>query len=135
MNELMLIKSTEYNGAALDCYIKPEQEDKGDFWATRAQIGQLLGYVDPMRAIAHIHERNKDRLDKFSTVAKLSTVEGGREVIRNVIIYSFKGLLEICRYSHKPKANAVMDWLWQVADEIRRILQLNSAHSSKPHMR
>ena len=64
--------------------------------------------------------RNKERLDKFSTSTKLVRVEGGREVEREVIVYSFKGLLEICRYSKQPKANAVIDWLWSVADEIRR---------------
>ena len=36
------------------------------------------------------------------------------------MVYNFKGLLEICRYSNQPKANAVMDFLWNIADEIRR---------------
>ena len=30
------------------------------------------------------------------------------------------GLLEICRYSNQPIANAVIDKLWEIADEIRR---------------
>jgi anti-repressor protein len=40
--------------------------------------------------------------------------------MQSTTIYSFKGLLEICRYSNQPKANEVMDFLWEVADEIRR---------------
>ena len=115
---LQLLTTKTYNGIEFDCYVEAGQTS--DFWATRTQIGELLGYSDPMRAIAHIHERNKERLDRFSTVAKLNTVEGGRKVEREVTLYDFKGLLEICRYSHKPKANAVMDWLFDVADEIRR---------------
>ena len=35
-------------------------------------------------------------------------------------VYSFKGLLEVCRYSNQPKANDVMDFLWNIADEIRK---------------
>ena len=35
-------------------------------------------------------------------------------------MYSFRGLLEICRYSNQPKADAVMDFLYDLADEIRR---------------
>ena len=35
-------------------------------------------------------------------------------------MYNFKGLLEICRYSNQSKANDVMDFLWEVADEIRQ---------------
>lgn len=35
-------------------------------------------------------------------------------------VYNFKGLLESCRFSNQPKADAVMDFLWNVANEIRR---------------
>ena len=120
MNKLQLLTTKQFNGCTLDCYVEPTQKDKSDFWATRTQIGQLLEYEDPMRAIAHIHERNKERLNKFSSVVNLSTLEGSRTVTREVTVYSFKGLLEICRYSNQPKADALMDWLWDVADEIRR---------------
>lgn len=65
MNELQLITSREFNGYTLDCYIEPEQEDKGAFWATREQIGRLLGYANPRKSITVIHQRNKERLDKF----------------------------------------------------------------------
>lgn len=115
---MQLLTTKHFNGYALDCYVEPEHV--GDFWATREQIGTLLEYADPDNAITIIHKRNKERLDTFSTGVKLTQVEGNREVTREVIVYNFKGLLEICRYSQQPKANAVMDWLWDVADEIRR---------------
>ena len=50
-------------------------------------------------------------------MVKLSTPEGGTQ---DTTVYNFKGLLEICRYSNQPKADAVMDFLWNIADEIRR---------------
>ena len=126
MNELVLIKSADFNGHTLDCYVELEQTDKGAFWATREQIGTLLGYAEPRIAIANIHSRNKERLDKFSRVVKLSTPKRGNQIdnpfgnIQEVTVYDFKGLLEICRYSNQPKANAIIDWLWEVAYEIRR---------------
>ena len=120
MNDLVLLKSTDFNGVTLDCYIEPNQQDKGDFWTTREQIGQLLEYEYPREAVSKIHQRNKERLDKFSTEVKLTLVEGSREVSRDVVVYNFKGLLEICRYSQQPNANAVIDKLWDIADEIRR---------------
>lgn len=116
-SKLELLTTRNFNGIALDCY---KGDDNSDFWATREQIGQLLGYNTPRIAISNIHERNADRLDKFSTVLKMSTVEGKRTVTRNVIVYNFKGLLEICRYSNQPVANAVIDFLWDVADDIRK---------------
>lgn len=121
MNEdLQLVTSKEFNGVTLDCYIESGHEKDGEFCATREQIGRLLEYSEPMKSVAKIHERNKERLDKFSTIVKLTTVEGTRTVTREVTVYNFKGLLEICRYSEQPKANAVMDFLWEVADEIQR---------------
>ncbi len=117
MNELVLVKSTDFNGVALDCYVEPNQEYTGDFWATRTQIGQLLEYAEPGIAIGNIHNRNKERLDRFSRVNQIDLPSGGTQ---EVVLYNFKGLLEICRYSKQSKANAVMDWLWEIADEIRR---------------
>ena len=118
--ELQLLTTREFNGYTLDCYIDPEQEDKSEFWATREQIGRLLGYSKPDASIRVIHQRNQERLDKFSTSIKLIRVEGSRTVTREVIMYNFKGLLEVCRYSNQPNANAVIDVLWEIADEIRR---------------
>lgn len=116
MNELTLIKSADFNGISMDCYAEREKENTGDFWATREQIGMLLEYEYPREVIGKIHERNKERLSKFSAVVKLTTPSG----VQATTVYNFKGLLEICRYSQQPKANAVMDWLWDVADEIRK---------------
>ena len=118
-NNLVLVKSAHYNGLTLDCYVESNNASD-DFWATREQIGALLEYAEPEPSIKNIHHRNKERLDKFSTSIKVIRVEGERSVAREVTLYNFKGLLEICRFSNQPKANDVMDWLWNVADEIRR---------------
>lgn len=113
---LQLVKTAEFNGVKFDCY----QDSGKEFWGTREQIGRMLEYAYPREAIAKIHERNAARFKDFSTEVNLTTVEGGRKVTREVVVYNFKGLLEICRYSNQPKADAVMDFLWEVADEIRR---------------
>ena len=125
-SELQLLTTREFNGHKLDCYVEPEQEASGDFWATREQIGRLLGYAFPRKAIKKIHERNKERMDLFSKVVKLPNPTRGTQNdsplgnVQNVTVYNFKGLLEICRYSNQPNANAVIDVLWDIADEIRR---------------
>lgn len=85
-----------------------------DFWMTREQIGTALEYTDPRKTIGKIHERNKGRLDPLSTVVKMSTVEGKRTVMREVVCYNLRGVMEICRYSTQPKANAFIDFCWDV---------------------
>lgn len=41
--------------------------------------------------------RNADRLDPLSTVVNLTTVEGGITKEREIICYTLKGVMEICR--------------------------------------
>ncbi|MBQ3457118.1 MAG: hypothetical protein IJG36_11815, partial [Synergistaceae bacterium] len=83
---LQLAVSRNINGVKFNCYTDSKQECNGDFWATREQIVQLLGYADPDASVRNIHHRNKDRLDKFSTRINLIQVEGNREVSREVIV-------------------------------------------------
>ena len=115
MGNFELATTKEFDGVDFNCYI--ENNNSKDFWATREQIGELLGYATPGISIGKIHQRNKERLDKFSRVSQIDLPSGG---VQKVTIYSFRGLLEICRYSNQPKADAVMDFLYDIADEIRR---------------
>lgn len=119
-SELQLATTRDFNGITLNCYRENGQEDQMDFWATRTEIGQALGYENPRDAIKDIHNRNKERMDKFSTQRKMRLHERNRTVTREVTLYNFKGLLEICRYSNQPNAHKVIDVLWDIADEIRR---------------
>lgn len=116
-SDLQLIATRDFNGISFNCYQEQGQQDSTDFWATREQIGMLLEYENPRVSVANIHNRNKERLDKFSAVIKLVTPQGTQQ---DTTVYNFRGLLEICRYSNQPKANAVMDFLYDIADEIRR---------------
>lgn len=112
-----ILTTRNFNGVALDCY---KGDDNNDFWATREQIGRLLGYENPRKAIAIIHTRNKERLDKFSKGGQIEPPSRG---LQSATVYNFRGLLEICRWSNQPKqpkADAVMDFLWDVADDIRK---------------
>ncbi len=113
-----LATTRNINGLTLNCYRENGQDDLSDeFWMTREQIGQLLEYKNPRNAITLIHQRNKERLDKFSRGCQIETPSRG---IQSATIYNFKGLLEICRYSTQPNAHKVIDVLWDIADEIRR---------------
>lgn len=113
MNNLKLITTEKF-----------EEVTPCDFWAdindeyflTREQIGRALGYNNPTNAIKNIHLKHKERLDKFSTWLTLGTVEGERYVERERILYSRKGVMEICRWSRQPKADEFMDWCWDIID-------------------
>lgn len=116
----------------LECSIYRDS-GSGELFFTREQIGEALEYSDPKNAIKNIHARHADRLDKFSimiTVDKRGAQieppfhDGGEPDVQRgfgaqeTVFYSRKGVMEICRWSRQPKANAFMDWVWEVTDRL-----------------
>lgn len=83
---------------------------------TREQIGQALEYSNPQKAIDNIHSKHKDRLDKLSVTTKLRATDGK---YYNTMLYTERGIMEICRWSRQPKANIFMDWVWDVVEKYR----------------
>lgn len=105
MNELTLIKSAEFGEIQCDFY-----GDGKDFFVTREQIGMALEYANPQKAVGNLHAAHKERLDKFSF---LDSRNG-----RNIYFYNRKGIMELCRWSQQPKADAFMDFCWEVMDSL-----------------
>lgn len=104
--------SHSFAGITCDVYT----DSKGETLLSRKQVGESLEYADPNRAIEKIHRQHRDRLDGLSTVTKVVTVEGGREITRETFVYSMRGVLEICRWSRQQKANALMDFVWDIVE-------------------
>lgn len=128
MTNLQLVKSENFGSVQCDFY----GNGKNEFYMTREQIGRSLEYkTDPANAIAKIHQRHADRLDKFSGVVRLSTPSGTQETT----VYTRKGIMEICRWSQQPGADAFMDWVWEIMDGLmsgRLKLSAKPAHKKLP---
>lgn len=99
---------------SLTCNFYKDDAIENEFYMTRRQIGEALGYVKADDAIQQIHDRNKDRLDPLSTTLTLGGVEGNRWVNRNTRVYTLRGVMEICRFSRQPNADKFMDFVWDV---------------------
>ena len=107
--KLKLVRTRRINDTLLEYYTDEERE----LWITGEQLGKFLGYVRPRNAIAVLHGKHADRLDQY---CKRVNIPEGEEVI----VYSFKGLLEVCRHSRKPNANKILDSLFELVDEMER---------------
>lgn len=107
-SKLQLIKSESFGELQCDFY-------KGgkEYYMTREQIGMALEYADPQDSIRKIHERNNDRLNQYSVQVKLTATDGKKY---NTTVYTRKGVMEICRFSRQPKADAFMDFVWDIMD-------------------
>lgn len=117
MNELTvtkLVKAEQINFGTLTCDVYTDS--KGNFFMTREQIGRALEYPNPRQAISNLHNRHKERLDTLSVVLKLRTTD---KKTYETIVYSAKGVYEICRWSHQPKANDFYDFVYDILEGLR----------------
>lgn len=124
MNELRLVTSEKFGEVPCAFY---QQDGSDEVLLTREQIGTALEYGNPRNAIKNIHTRHQERLDKYSVVVSMSN-EGGLNLSspsrrtdggeQETVLYTRKGVMEICRWSKQPKADAFMDFVWDIADKL-----------------
>lgn len=115
-NSMTVITSKPFGALNVDVY----QNDKHQYYMTREQIGAALEYTDPVRNISKIHDRNADRLNPLSSVVNLTTEVGNHTQMRQTYMYNLRGVMEICRFSRQPKADAFMDFCWDIMESLMR---------------
>jgi len=123
MENIQIVLTSRFRDIEVDVVRAGEIE----LGVTRKQLGKMLGYAEPVKAIAKIHEQNWERLDQLSIVAETTSDDGKQ---RNVVVYSFKGILEVCRHSSQPNAHAVMDWVVDTKQELRDLRTENKQPSN-----
>ena len=62
MMRLKLVKQSEFLGTVCDFYV----DEKDNIYMSRTQIGYALQYKQPQHSILVMHQRHRDRLDRFS---------------------------------------------------------------------
>lgn len=114
--QLTLVKQYQFNALPVDVY----QGSRKELYASREQAGRALGYVNPRKAIKDIHRRHADRLNPLSITFKVDKGDGancaplGGE--QDTVMYTLRGLMEICRWSRQPQAHAFIDFCWDVME-------------------
>ena len=98
-NVVMQVATTkQFGDMEIQVYENPAVDHtraQDDFWMTREQVGQALGYKNPSISIGTIHKRNAARLDPLSGLINLIT-PGGKQ---QTYVYNMRGVMEICRLS------------------------------------
>lgn len=101
MNELVLVKSADFEGIQCDFYC-----DGKDFYISGQQIGLALKYPDSGKAIENIHNKNKDRLEKYSF---LESRNG-----KNTYFYNRDGVVELLSLIDNPSVETFDDFCWYI---------------------
>ena len=116
-NNLKLITTETFGDLPCDFY----RNMNDDILLTREQIGTALEYSNPAKAIQKIHLTHKDRLENLCM--RLTETRypqnGGVGVNVETVYYTQRGVMELCRWSNKPKANLFMDWVWNIVEKYR----------------
>lgn len=118
MENLTLITTEKFGDIDCEFY----KNTKNEMFLTREQVGVALGYANPQKAIEKLHANHRKRLDGLCLrLTKYSTPSnGGSGLPIETIYYSQVGVMEICRWSQKPKADAFMDWVWSIIEKYRK---------------
>lgn len=111
-NNLKLITTETFGDLSCNFYCNMND----DILLTREQIGSALEYSNPNIALSKIHKKHSDRLDQLSVVTKLVSTDGKSY---ETMLYTQRGIMEICRWSRQPKADIFMDWVWDIIEKYR----------------
>lgn len=117
---LELVKQGEFLGTKCDFY----KDEDDNIYMSRTQIGYALGYANPSQAILVMHQRHKERIDKFSVEVTSSQFErtsfNGIGKNKKAFMYNERGIYAICGYSNMEVAEQFNDWVYEVIISIRK---------------
>ena len=112
-NELQLIKSAKFGEIQADIYKKGDEP-----YMTAKQLGECLGYSDPIIAINKLVKRNEYLKSKeFSVLTKLVSTDGKQY---NTRIFTEDGIYEITMLAKTEKAKEFRSWVRKILKSLRR---------------
>ena len=117
--KLKLVKQGDFLGTVCDFYV--DEENK--IYMSRTQIGYALQYKQPQHAILMMHQRHRERLDRFSVEVKGSqfvTPYFNKDKKASVFMYSERGIYEACRWSNQKVADEFNDWVYEIIQSIKK---------------
>ena len=109
----MIKVGTKFKDMDFFFYVDEDEEGR-NFWATPRQIGKLLGFRKPGKAIAKIINLHPE---SFKHCMRIKFNVNGEAVEKT--LFDFKDMLKFCKYSELPKSDvdAIVDFLWEIFDE------------------
>lgn len=117
--KLSLVKQGDFLGTNCDFYV----DEENNIYMSRTQIGYALQYKKPQHGILVLHQRHKERFDKFSISVSGSQFETPiykNSNAKKVFMYLERGIYEICRRSNQLVADEFNDWVFDVIQSIKK---------------
>lgn len=122
LGNLELVKQGEFLGTKCDFY----KDTNDNIYMTREQIAEALQYKS-VKAISQMHFRYKERMNaesveitRFKNILQNVVGVKSSEMNPNTLLYSERGVYDICFYSNQPRAIEFKDWVMDRVTEIRK---------------
>jgi len=119
---MYLLTTRKFNYTRVDFYV--EDENSSEFWVTRQQLGELLGWYNASaeRQVKKLHHMYNSQL-----VLSFKEIEMNVRYQRicKTIVYNFDGLTKLCILSGKKKAAEVLNFFWEMKQEFEGKTQQN----------
>jgi prophage antirepressor-like protein len=127
VNNLALVKTEMFGDTKCDLY----QNKQSEVFMTIGQLAKALGYTN-RNGVTKIISRNEYlKQPEFSTNDRLSLVEGNRQVVRDLILFTEDGIYEVALKSDAPKAQEFRFWVRRVIKELRQEIQIQNKFREK----
>lgn len=113
MNDLVLYKSENFQDIECDLY----RNEDNEIFMTSEQLGMVLGYSNPQKAISNLVVRNEYLTSsEFSGFLKMRTPSGTQETR----IFTEDGIYEITMLAKTEKAKEFRSWVRQILKGLRK---------------
>lgn len=116
--KLTLAKKGNFLGTECDFY----QNEQGDIFMSRTQIGYALQYKSPQDAIKKIHQRHFEQLQSKYIEIVGDDLSPRLESLGNktsIFMYNEKGIYDVVRWSTTKVANEYFDWVYEIVQLIK----------------
>ena len=112
---MRLLTTLMYRNTPVDFY--EAKNDMDVFWLTAEQIGNLLGYRHPERAVENL--QNRCYAGSFAGLCLDNiAVNVRRRGLIKTTVYNFDGAVRLCELSSKSRADNIIDFLRKSKDQI-----------------
>ena len=92
-------------------------ERNGEFWFPGTEIGRLLGYADPIKAVNTLYQRHILLLQHHSTTLNMRVVDGKARYVR---VFDEEAAYYLCMKAETEKANEVSLQFARALKELRK---------------
>jgi len=107
----MLVRVVKYQGMSVRVVVRENAN-----YIPAKDLGEILGFSEPRKAVLKIFERNREELAPHSGIVKLTTLGG----VQKTRVFTETGAYLVAMFARTPKAKEMRRWLAELPRMLRK---------------